>query len=135
MAYTVMGAGPAVLLLHGLGGTADFWQPVATDGKRRSITVRLQEQHQALQARRQRQQTAEFKRDYAKRAGVEGTISQSVRRCGIRRTRYTSLAKTRLQHLATASALNLLRLAEWLDETPRAKTRQSHFSRLMRQAA
>jgi pimeloyl-ACP methyl ester carboxylesterase len=28
VAYAVAGAGPPVLLLHGLGGTADFWQPV-----------------------------------------------------------------------------------------------------------
>jgi pimeloyl-ACP methyl ester carboxylesterase len=28
IAYVVQGRGPAVLLLHGLGGTADFWQPL-----------------------------------------------------------------------------------------------------------
>jgi pimeloyl-ACP methyl ester carboxylesterase len=28
IAYAVQGRGPAMLLLHGLGGTADFWQPV-----------------------------------------------------------------------------------------------------------
>jgi len=28
IAYVQVGAGPAVLLLHGLGGTADFWQPL-----------------------------------------------------------------------------------------------------------
>lgn len=106
-----------------------------TDGKRRSLTLRPQEQHEALQARRQRQETIEFKQNYAKRAGVEGTMSQSVRRCGIRRTRYVGLPKTRLQHLATASALNIIRLADWLDEKPRAKTRCSAFARLMRQAA
>jgi len=106
-----------------------------TDGKRRSVTVRPQEQHEALQAQRQRQQTPDFKRAYAKRAGVEGTMSQSVRRCDVRHARYVGVPKTRLQHLATASALNLLRLADWLDETPRAKTRRSAFARLMRQAA
>lgn len=106
-----------------------------TDGKRRSMSVRPQEQHQALQDRRQRQQTPDFKRAYAKRAGVEGTMSQGVLSCGMRRARYTGLPKPHLQHLATASALNLLRLADWLDETPRAKTRRSAFARLMRQAA
>lgn len=106
-----------------------------TDGKRRSITLRPQEQHEALQARRHQQQTVEFKRAYAKRAGVEGTMSQSVRSCRVRRARYIGLPKTRLQHLATASALNLLRLADWLDEKSRAKTRQSAFARLYRQAA
>jgi transposase len=106
-----------------------------TDGKRRSITVRPQEQHEALQARRHRQHTPEFKQAYAKRAGVEGTMSQAIRSCSIRQARYVGLAKTRIQHLATASALNLTRLADWLDETPRAKTRRSAFARLMRQAA
>lgn len=94
-----------------------------TDGKRRSITLRPQEQHEAIQARRQRQKPSEFTQPYATRAGVEGTMSQRVRRCGIRRTRYVGLPKTRLQHLAMASALNILRLADWLDERPRAKTR------------
>lgn len=28
VAYAVTGTGPPILLLHGLGGTADFWQPV-----------------------------------------------------------------------------------------------------------
>jgi transposase len=106
-----------------------------TDGKRRSITIRPQEQHEALQARRRRVTTAAFKQDYAKRAGVEGTMSQGVRRCGVRQARYVGLPKTRLQHLATASSINLVRLAEWLDETPRAKTRYSAFARLYRQAA
>jgi pimeloyl-ACP methyl ester carboxylesterase len=30
LAYVQVGAGPAVLLLHGLGGTADFWQPLVS---------------------------------------------------------------------------------------------------------
>lgn len=106
-----------------------------TDAKRRTITVRPQEQHKALIQRREEQETPEFKMVYAKRAGVEGTISQGVRRCGLRRARYIGLSKTRLQHLATASAINLLRVSAWLDETPRAKTRQSAFERLYHMAA
>jgi transposase len=97
--------------------------------------VRPQAQHAALQATRLRQTTSAFKEAYAQRAGIEGTISQSVRRCGLRRSRYLGLPKTRLQHLATASAINLLRVAEWLDQTPRAKTRHSAFERLYRIAA
>jgi pimeloyl-ACP methyl ester carboxylesterase len=31
MAYAVIDEGSAMLLLHGLGGTADFWQPIARD--------------------------------------------------------------------------------------------------------
>jgi hypothetical protein len=62
-------------------------------------------------------------------------MSQGVRRSDIRHARYRGLAKTRLQHLATAAALNLLRVADWLDETPQAKTRHSTFERLYRQVA
>jgi pimeloyl-ACP methyl ester carboxylesterase len=28
LAYVKAGHGPAVLLIHGLGGTADFWRPL-----------------------------------------------------------------------------------------------------------
>ena len=38
-----------------------------------------QEQHQALQKARLRQKAPDFKQKYAKRAGIEGTISQGVR--------------------------------------------------------
>jgi IS5 family transposase len=82
-------------------------------------------------AARQREQSEEFKQQYKKRAGVEGTISQAIRAFGMRRSRYLGLAKTHLQHILTAVALNLVRVGEWLAETPRAATRKSHFERLM----
>src|SRR5258706_13523562 len=44
-----------------------------------------------LQAARQRQTTAEFKALYAKRAGVEGTISQAVNALHLRHARYIGL--------------------------------------------
>lgn len=106
-----------------------------TDAKRRTITVRPKEQDLALRANRVRQVTPEFRAAYAKRAGVEGTISHGVRSHGLRRARYVGLEKTRLQHLATAAAINLLRVSDWLDERPRATTRQSRFERLYRMAA
>ena len=54
----------------------------------RQLTVRPQAQHEAIQAARQRQETAEFTAQYARRAGIEGTQSQAVRRCGVRQCRY-----------------------------------------------
>jgi transposase len=98
---------------------------------RRTITIRTQEGYEALQAARQRQQSEEFKKQHKKRAGVEGTISQAVRAFGMRRSRYSGMAKTHLQHVLIAVALNLVRLGEWLIGTPRALTRKSHFERLM----
>lgn len=101
----------------------------------RMITVRAQAQYQALQAARHRQTTEEFKAQYAARAGIEGTLSQAVRRGDRRRSRYIGLAKTHLQHLLTATALNLLRVGAWLAERPRAQTRQSAFAALAPAAA
>ena len=73
------------------------------------MTLRPREQHEALQAARRQQETAEWKAEYAVRAGVEGTLSQGVRGLGLRRCRYIGLAKARLQHVATAAALGTKR--------------------------
>ena len=85
----------------------------------------------ALYAARNRQQTPEFREQYAKRAGIEETLSQAVRRISLRRSRYIGLARTHLQHVLTAAALNLIRAVAWLTQTPRAKTRSSRFSALL----
>jgi len=45
------------------------------------------------------------------------------------------LAKTHLQHLLTAVALNVVRLGEWWLGTPPAKTRRSPFAVLRGAAA
>ena len=97
---------------------------------RRVLTVRPQDQYQALQAARQRQATETFKTAYAARAGIEGTLSQGIRAFGLRQARYRGLAKVHLQHLLTAAALNLCRMYAWLTQQPRAKTRQAAFVRL-----
>ena len=68
---------------------------------------------------------------YANRSGVEGTISQGVRTCRVRRTRYRALAKTHLDHVLTATALNCLRLSAWLAGEPKATTQISRFARLL----
>jgi transposase len=106
-----------------------------TTSPRRTVTIRPKEQYLALQKRRVYQGTREFKQTYGKRAGIEGTISQGVRVTGLRRARYVGAAKTHLQHLATATVINLLRVSDWLDEHPRAKTRQSRFECLFPKAA
>jgi transposase len=102
---------------------------------RRSITVRTEEDYHALQAARQRETTDAFKEEYAKRAGVEGTISQGVRAFGLRRSRYIGQAKTHLQHVLTAAAINFVRVDRWLSDVPLAQTRRSPFVALMKAAA
>lgn len=98
----------------------------------RSLTVRPQAQHVALQAARQRQETDEFKVQYALRAGVESSISQGVRRFDLRRSRYIGLARTQLQQTINATAMNLVRLADWLrrGQVDPLKRRPGHFARL-----
>jgi transposase len=98
---------------------------------RRSIAVRPQPQYEALQQRRAFEESAEYAQEYARRAGVEGTISQGTRRCGLRRSRYVGLAKTHLGHVLTATALNFVRTADWLTGVPRAHTRPWRFAALM----
>jgi transposase len=82
----------------------------------------------ALQKARQRQTTDEFQKTYAQRAAGEGTISQGTQVYGLRRCRYRGMAKTHLQHVFVAVAINLMRLAAWFEGMPRAKTRPSRFA-------
>lgn len=97
----------------------------------RSMTLRYPpERHELVQTLRQWQQTGEFKALYRKRAGVEGTFSQTIRNCGLRQARYYGLQKTHLQTLASAAATNILRFVNWLNGVPFAKTRTSRFAAL-----
>jgi transposase len=97
----------------------------------RCLYLKPRPQFEALQAGRARQQSQAFKQKYKKRAGIEGTISQGVRAFDLRRSRYIGLAKTHLQHIAIAAAMNLVRLANWLAGVPKAKTRVSRFAALV----
>jgi transposase len=101
-----------------------------TRGQARSITLRPREEYQALQAARQRESTEAFKEAYRKRAGVEGTLSQAIRTAGMRRSRYIGLEKTHLQNIATAVAINLHRVINWMNSIPLAPTRKSRFAAL-----
>jgi transposase len=101
---------------------------------RRTVTIRPRPQYQALQAARQREATEVFQAEYARRAGIEDTISRGMRSTRLRRTRYIGLARVRLGHILTAVGLNVLRLGEWFLQTARAKTRFTPFARLMADA-
>ena len=96
----------------------------------REVSFRPQSEYEALHRARVRQTTEEFKEQYAKRAGIEGTLSQGIARGGLRQGRYIGLAKTTLQEILMAVALNLVRLVAWWQETPRATVRRSHFATL-----
>jgi transposase len=96
----------------------------------RLIGLQEREDYEALQKARQRQATQEFQKQYAARAGIEATHEQAIRRCGLRHSRYVGMAKTHLQHVLTATAINVVRVSEWLGGKPIAKTRRSPFGAL-----
>jgi transposase len=81
----------------------------------RTLTVYPQKEYETLQQARQRQDTQEFKELYAVRAGIEGTISQGARSMGLRQSRYIGLARTHVQHVATAAAINVVRIVDWVN--------------------
>jgi hypothetical protein len=50
---------------------------------------------------------------------------------GLRRSRYIGEPRTHLQHVATAAAINLSRLYDWLIGVAPHSTPQSHFALFM----
>jgi transposase len=101
----------------------------------RALRLREREHDTVLQAARARQETDMFKKAYARRAGIAGTIAQGTRTGDLRRSRDIGFVNTRLMHLLLAAALNLMRVAAWLAEIPRAQTRPSAFAALAAAAA
>jgi transposase len=102
---------------------------LCTTGKRRQLTVLPRDLAQVQAAARAAEKTVPFQADYARRAGVEGTMHQAVSH-GARRARYRGLPKTRLDHVYMATALNLLRLEAFWTGTPLDRQRTSHLARL-----
>jgi transposase len=105
-------------------------QCTSAKSNRRKISLHPRELAQALDQARAEQQTKDWQQDYALRAGAEGTIRQATAVTGIRRARYRGLAKTHLDHVFSAVALNLIRLDAWWNGHPLDRTRTSHLARL-----
>jgi hypothetical protein len=57
-------------------------------------------------------------------------MRQAVAVCGSRRARYRGLARTRLEHIYSATALNLIRLDAYWNHRPLDRGRTSHLTRL-----
>ena len=102
---------------------------LCTKGKRRQLTLAPRALAEAQAAARAEEKTRSFAADYARRAGVEGTMGQAVSH-GARKARYRGLVKTRLDHAYMATALNLLRLEAYWNGTPLDRRRTSHLARL-----
>ncbi|WP_201380256.1 transposase [Ktedonobacter sp. SOSP1-52] len=96
----------------------------------RTVRVRSEQICDVTQRARARQQTPEFKAIYSKRADIEGTLSQGLQAFELRRSRYIGEAKTHLQHLWVATALNIVRLFAWHEQRTPEQTRRSCFAAL-----
>jgi transposase len=96
----------------------------------RHLTFRPRLQYETQQQLRAEQATDAWRDRYAHRAGVEGTIAQATRRSDVHHARYRGLAKTHLQHVLTALALNLVRVDAWLSGIPPGGTWSSRLTRL-----
>lgn len=109
--------------------------PVRSDGTKadhREVQLQPQAAHEALRRQRAEPQTPAFRQAYALRSAVEATISQAVRRLPLRQSRYRGMPKVQLQQLMTATALNCLRLYDYVQGEPRGNTWVSHLTRLKR---
>lgn len=100
----------------------------------RSLSILPQPEYEALRAAREREDTSQYRELYAKRAGIEGAVSQSVRAFGMRKTRYFGLAKTHLQHILTAVAIDLIQLDHWLCQLIPTRTRTAPLKQLLNPA-
>jgi transposase len=96
----------------------------------RQLSLRPREVHHAVTAARAGQTSQQWKNRYNIRAGVEGTMRQATHVTGIRHARYLGLPKTRLEHNAAATAINLIRLDAWWTGNPLDRTRTTHLQRL-----
>ena len=67
--------------------------------------------------------------------GWRERFRKRVRALGLRRSRSIGQEKTHLQHLATAAAMNSVRVVRWLDGKPHAQTRRSALVQLLRPAS
>jgi transposase len=104
-------------------------QCTTSNAKRRQLTLLPRELAEAQTAARTAETTNSFHADYARRAGVEGTMNQAATH-GARRARYRGLPKTQLEHAYMATALNLIRLHAYWTGTPLDRRRTSHLARL-----
>jgi len=76
---------------------------------------------------------SDYQADYARRAGIEGTLSGRCGAHGLHRARYIGLANpsTTSNH---SNSNKFKRIFHWLSGVPQTTTRTSQFARLMAQS-
>jgi hypothetical protein len=96
----------------------------------RALTLLPPPLHEIQTYARAEQTTPAWQRRYAIRAGIESTIAQNVRTCGLRRARSRGLGRTHVQHVLIAMACNIARVADWIASPSKARRRASHLHTL-----
>jgi len=96
----------------------------------KALALLPKESYDALQSGRARQKTKDFKKVYAIRSGIEGTMAIAADKLDMRHARYRGFAKTHFQNLVTAAAINIHRMLNWIEKIPRSVTPKSHFAAL-----
>ncbi|MDT0382664.1 transposase [Streptomyces sp. DSM 42041] len=85
-----------------------------------------------LQARtRADQQDSQWRRLYATRSGVEGTLCEFINGHRARRSRYNGHRKTHVQHVLTGIAINIERLASRTTRHPHRPRRPTSFQQYL----
>lgn len=103
----------------------------AHKGSKKDLTIYSRPHYEALKLARQRESSPHYITEYAKRSGIEGTVSRALRVCDARHARYRGLQKVHLGHTLIAGALNFVRVGEWFSGKPKVTTRRSPFVELM----
>ncbi|UWZ36374.1 transposase [Dactylosporangium roseum] len=96
----------------------------------RRITVHPEPIHQARMAAHTAQHSDQWRKTYHARAGIEGTVSEAVRGPNLRHARYRGLAKTHLQNVVSAMAINISRLGTYFDTKPATQRRPTRIHQL-----
>jgi IS5 family transposase len=96
----------------------------------RRITIHPEPVHTARMAAHTAQDSDAWRTTYNARAGIEGTISEAVRGPNLRHSRYRGLAKTHLQNVFSAMAINIGRLGAYFDVKPTVQRRPTRVHEL-----
>ena len=96
----------------------------------RRITIHPEPIHEARMAAHAAQDSDQWRKTYNTRAGIEGTISEAVRGPNLRYARYRGLAKTHLQNVFSAMAINIGRLGAYFDVKPTVQRRPTRVHEL-----
>jgi transposase len=107
-------------------------RPACTRGTAaRTVNFLPRHLHELQAQNRADQQDSQWRRLYATRSGVEGTICEFINGHRARRSRYHGHRKTHLQHVLTGIAINIERLASRTTRHPHHPRRPTSFQQYL----